>query len=75
MSLHNTRLKELDEVGVYNAIGKDIAVYHERIQCLTDEEGNALCDVILEEVEDAYHKNLISDEMVRYLTSKILAGN
>lgn len=75
MNTPRTDFLELREVRVYESLLKDIAVYHERIQCLTDNEGNALCDVCLENVEHAYHEDYISDEMVRYLTGKILQGS
>ena len=62
----------MEEIAFYNALLEDIKIYRERIQCLTDDEGNVLCDELLQNIEDAYKQDYISDEQVRYLTEKIL---
>ena len=69
---YNINFQEMREVGVYESLLRDIEVYRERILCLTDEEGDYLADACLENIEHAYREDFISDEMVRYLTSKIL---
>lgn len=75
MNSPNIHFKEVEEVGMYEAVIEDIKLYRERIQCLSDEEGNKLCDTLLEEIEQAYKEDYISDEMVRYLTGKLLQGS
>lgn len=71
----NIHFKEVEEVGMYDALIEDVKIYRGRILKLSEQEGDVLCDELLTNIENAYKDDYISDEMVRFLTAKILQGS